>query len=116
MSELKCRVCGCTWDNACITDFGPCWWVEVDLCSACADDLWGGTRTKILNDIHQERTRQNHLHPQKLNLAMRFVTFMEEAGEVAEAMQNKDKKAFYRELIDTAASCVRLAGEVLQDD
>ena len=32
--EQKCRVCGCTWDNACE---GGCYWVEPDLCSACAD-------------------------------------------------------------------------------
>lgn len=30
----KCRVCGCTEDNACE---GGCSWVEDDLCSACAD-------------------------------------------------------------------------------
>ncbi len=30
----KCRVCGCTWFNACE---GGCYWVEDDLCSACAD-------------------------------------------------------------------------------
>lgn len=32
-----CRVCGCTEHNACrMEDDGPCWWVEDDLCSACA--------------------------------------------------------------------------------
>lgn len=31
--EQKCRVCGCTWDNACP---GGCYWVEEDLCSQCA--------------------------------------------------------------------------------
>jgi len=30
----KCRVCGCTWFNACP---GGCYWVEEDLCSNCAD-------------------------------------------------------------------------------
>lgn len=30
-----CRVCGCTQDRACITQAGPCHWVEWDLCSAC---------------------------------------------------------------------------------
>lgn len=32
--EQKCRICGCTWDNACP---GGCYWVEPDLCSKCAD-------------------------------------------------------------------------------
>ena len=31
--EQKCRVCGCTWDHACE---GGCYWIEDDLCSACA--------------------------------------------------------------------------------
>lgn len=31
-NEQVCRVCGCTWDNACP---GGCWWAEEDLCSAC---------------------------------------------------------------------------------
>jgi hypothetical protein len=28
----RCRVCGCTNDRACL---GGCWWVGLDLCSAC---------------------------------------------------------------------------------
>lgn len=31
-SEQACRVCGCTWYNACP---GGCYWVENDLCSEC---------------------------------------------------------------------------------
>ena len=37
--ENTCRVCGCTDDNCycCyVHTSGPCWWVEADLCSACA--------------------------------------------------------------------------------
>jgi hypothetical protein len=34
-----CRVCGCTDEKACMTPAGPCHWVDVDLCSACATDL-----------------------------------------------------------------------------
>ena len=35
---VRCRVCGCwdfdpCWDE----DSGPCWWVEADLCSRCAE-------------------------------------------------------------------------------
>lgn len=30
----KCRICGCTWHNACP---GGCYWVETDLCSKCAE-------------------------------------------------------------------------------
>lgn len=34
----RCRVCGCTNDDCrqCIAKTGrPCYWVELDLCSAC---------------------------------------------------------------------------------
>ena len=36
--DRKCRVCGCTQDHACP---GGCYWVEEDLCSACAEELSG---------------------------------------------------------------------------
>lgn len=37
----SCRVCGCTDETACLVldaveDRLGCWWVEADLCSACA--------------------------------------------------------------------------------
>ncbi len=32
----KCRSCGCTQDNACVTEEGPCAWAEPGLCTACA--------------------------------------------------------------------------------
>jgi len=31
--KWKCRVCGCTWNNACK---GGCYWLKKDLCSTCA--------------------------------------------------------------------------------
>lgn len=34
--ERRCRICGCTQDNACP---GGCWWVEEDLCSACTEKV-----------------------------------------------------------------------------
>lgn len=30
-----CAVCGCTDVTPCVTDEGPCRWIEPDLCSAC---------------------------------------------------------------------------------
>ncbi len=33
-----CRTCGCTDTHACA---GGCWWVEADLCSACAPQAGG---------------------------------------------------------------------------
>lgn len=32
--QQRCRVCGCTWNNACESG---CYWIEPDLCSMCAD-------------------------------------------------------------------------------
>ena len=34
-----CRTCGCCDAFACDDGFGPCHWVELDLCSHCAEDL-----------------------------------------------------------------------------
>jgi len=36
-AQRKCRVCGCTDTQACMTGEGPCYWLEEDLCSACLD-------------------------------------------------------------------------------
>jgi hypothetical protein len=36
--ERTCRECGCSDHLAC---FDGCWWVEVDLCSLCAQELDG---------------------------------------------------------------------------
>lgn len=36
--QQKCRVCGCTQDNACTdAEIGNCWWIEADLCSHCGE-------------------------------------------------------------------------------
>lgn len=35
--ERKCRVCGCTEIDPCVTDGVPCHWLEEDLCSACVE-------------------------------------------------------------------------------
>ncbi|WEG13988.1 hypothetical protein PU629_06365 [Pullulanibacillus sp. KACC 23026] len=77
-------------------------------------DLSGLARMKVIQDIHFERSRQDRLHPEELDLKMRFITIFEELGEVAEAMQEDDMESVYRELIDSAASCVRMAEEVLK--
>lgn len=34
-ARRACRECGCTQNRACP---GGCWWVEPDLCSACAPE------------------------------------------------------------------------------
>jgi NTP pyrophosphatase (non-canonical NTP hydrolase) len=73
-------------------------------------------RLQILIDIFMERERQNRLHPERLSLPMRFVTISEEIGEIAEALQEGDMKSVYRELIDTAATCVRMAEEMFEGD
>jgi len=38
-NTIACRVCGCTWENACVTEEGPCYWAEDDLCSVCENWL-----------------------------------------------------------------------------
>lgn len=41
----KCRVCGCTEDNACDFGLGPCHWVEKDLCDQCELDDFMARKT-----------------------------------------------------------------------
>ncbi len=40
IEERSCRECGCV-DDDCYCCYehtgGPCWWIERDLCSACAE-------------------------------------------------------------------------------
>lgn len=44
-TEPTCRMCGCTWNNACFDDQrGSCSWIEDDLCSHCEESLQSGLR------------------------------------------------------------------------
>ncbi len=44
--DRRCRVCGCTQQHACP---GGCSWVEIDLCSACAERLRKQARSAYLD-------------------------------------------------------------------
>ncbi len=44
--EQKCRICGCTDNNACD---GGCYWVEPDLCSRCAENSCDETNCPFNN-------------------------------------------------------------------
>ena len=48
-SPARCRVCGCTEEKACP---GGCSWVEVDLCSRCAEK----TKKPLAQRIREEMT------------------------------------------------------------
>jgi hypothetical protein len=43
-TERRCRVCGCTQNNACP---GGCYWVEWDLCSRCAGEAGAGSGASV---------------------------------------------------------------------
>ena len=70
-----CRVCGCTEYNACE---GGCWWVEEDLCSACADELSEG----MCPDYEEWRTLRD-------NLAMKVLRTLDEMLDDIEARQKR---------------------------
>lgn len=36
--DATCRRCGCSELDACQTEHGACFWLEPDLCSACASE------------------------------------------------------------------------------
>ena len=55
MPKGRCRICGCTENNACMSaDHGSCWWMskEEDLCSHCVN---------FLNDPSIERPTPSRL-------------------------------------------------------
>jgi len=44
-----CGICGCTDEDACIDEGGwPCWWVQPDLCSECAQKMALGQGAVLL--------------------------------------------------------------------
>ena len=61
---------------------------------------------EIINAIVKERMRQDYLHPK--NKKDEYLSIlMEEVGEIATAIQRKDKDNLKDELIHTASVCVR---------
>lgn len=73
----------------------------------------------VLSDVNAERYRQDEIHPEEKTIQERFNVLVEEVGEVATALQNRDPENLYEELIHVAASAVRmaeqLAGERMQE-
>lgn len=69
----------------------------------------------ILRDIIDERIRQEMIHPDTLPILMMFAVLVEEIGEIGTALQNDDKANLYEELVQAAASCVRMAERVKND-
>lgn len=58
----ECRECGCDDFNACVMSDGwPCWWVEADLCSNCAEPEWTSDRTDP--DYVSPELRGTNLYP-----------------------------------------------------
>lgn len=63
-------------------------------------------QVEILNAIVKERVRQDYLHPR--NSKDEYLAILvEEVGEVATAIQLKDKDNLKEELIHIAAVCTR---------
>lgn len=82
-------------------------------------------RTTVINSIHQERTRQEQLHPFPLDLDHLYIALSEEFGEVAQALQSylgmpgtkhTDANDLYRELVQVAAVATRMAEQVIRDE
>jgi hypothetical protein len=61
---MRCRICGCTEEKACLSGGVPCHWVEPDLCSACA------TATGPTADAGAEILMETHHQLGKLQLTM----------------------------------------------
>jgi NTP pyrophosphatase (non-canonical NTP hydrolase) len=63
-------------------------------------------QAEVLNRIKQERKRQDMLHPNN-NIESYLEILIEEVGEVATAMQQKDEANLKVELIQVAAVACR---------
>ncbi len=56
-TEIRtCRKCGCTNDKPCMTEEGPCHWVEPDLCSACVDKK---TKSKSKKSVRTAKKKKD---------------------------------------------------------
>ena len=65
-TERTCRICGCTWNNACVTDGEACYWVEADLCSACA------TRSSLRGRLLLSKDDCTHSKKRKAGIHERY--------------------------------------------
>jgi hypothetical protein len=50
----QCRICGCTAACACVTEGGPCCWIEEDLCSACGSLMAQEERHNRRATVHED--------------------------------------------------------------
>ena len=81
-------------------------------------------RTKIINDINDERNRQDYKWGEQRHDYPTWLTILgEEFGEVAQAMQAQkgwgkqtDSSDLYKELIQVAAVATAIAEQVLGGD
>lgn len=67
VEKQRCKVCGCTDEQACI---GGCSWVKWNLCSACADATPTGYKAKPLHlyDVYRCKTPMAK-HPGKFHVS-----------------------------------------------
>lgn len=81
-------------------------------------------RTKVINDIHRERHRQNKKWgPQRHNFPVWLTILVEEVGEVSQAIQStrdwgkeSDADDLYKELVQVAAVATAMAEQVIKDE
>ncbi|TCX51968.1 MULTISPECIES: Cas9 inhibitor AcrIIA9 family protein [unclassified Dehalobacter] len=101
-AEQKCRVCGCSNESACMTEEGACYWVESDLCSACADEnskeYTGEEETEddeeeIMDDEVTEEAEEVADHePETINNVIEMPERFPEAAVAKIAQELKDFK------------------------
>lgn len=67
-TEQKCRECGCTDTSACYDPErgGGCYWVEADLCSACATDLQKKKAKAAIQKVIDQAARKAQAAPPEI--------------------------------------------------
>lgn len=61
----------------------------------------------ILDDIILERERQDVLHPYRVPDEVMLTVLVEEVGEIARSMLEEDRSGLRREVLQSAAVCVK---------
>jgi len=125
-SARVCRVCGCT-DldcSGCIAKTGqPCYWVEPDLCSACAMDEeqferdWEKFGT-VVDDIWAELLRARQEHHTFTTYHHGAAVIREEYEELWEQVKKKkwNKEAMRKEAIQVATTAIRFVVDLIDNE
>lgn len=110
-----CKICNCTDSNACITESGPCYWVneEHDLCSSCysnlsADDVTNWEKNAMCDSCYNEYDdkheggKYQRTDGEQIELCgtcyERYLNFQKEYGEEIKTLEIENLKENWKRI------------------